>query len=81
MPLQWRLHVLGARLSELLGGRRIDFQEVDLFRLQGRQREVAVDALVSGAPLPLLVHGDRIVCAGAFEVDEIATAVTESASR
>ena len=77
MPLQWRLHVLGARLETLLG-RSVRFEEIDLYRLQDGQRNAVLDVLVTGAPLPVLLLGDRVVGMGEFDADAVAAMVAEA---
>jgi hypothetical protein len=74
MPLQWRLHVLGAKLEERIGC-AVRFEENELFRLEGGQRNAALDVLVTGAPLPILLLGDVVVGVGELDADAIGTAI------
>lgn len=74
MPLQWRLQVLEAQLQAGRAG-IIRFEESDLYALTGPQRNAALDALVGGAPLPLLIAGDRVIYSGPLEIDAVREAL------
>lgn len=76
MPLQWRLHVLEARLRERLAA-PVRFEEVELYRLEGPDRTAAIDAMVSGAELPLVIVRERVVCTGSPDAVAIETAIRE----
>lgn len=77
MPLQWRLHVLGAQLNERTG-RPIRVVETSLYHLAGTERGAAIDALSGGAELPLVIAGGRVVCTGALDVEAIASILPEA---
>lgn len=74
MPLQWRLHVLEVQLSERTA-HPIRVVETSLYHLTGTERGAAVDKLVGGAELPLVLVGDRVVCTGPFDIEIIASAL------
>lgn len=74
MPLQWRLHVLGAQLMDRFG-LTVMFEETELYRLDGARRNAALDVLVTGAPLPILMLGDRVISTGDLDADAIGDAI------
>jgi hypothetical protein len=76
MPLQWRLHVLEAQLKERTV-RPIRVAETSLYHLAGVERGAAIDALVGGATLPLVLVGDRVACTGSLDADAIEAAIRE----
>jgi hypothetical protein len=49
----------------------VRFVEADLFRLQGVQRTVAIDALTSGEALPFAILGDTVISTGKLDADAI----------
>ncbi len=76
MPLQWRLHVMEVQLNERVA-QPVLVVESGLYHLAGADRDVAIDALVGGAELPLVLVGDRVACAGSFDLDAIHAAICE----
>lgn len=76
MPLQWRLHVLEVQLNER-AVRPVCVVETSLYHLEGAERGAAVDALVRGAALPLVLVGDRVACTGSSDTDAICAAIRE----
>lgn len=77
MPLQWRLHVLEVQLNER-SAQPVLVVETSLYHLAGAERGAAIDALVGGAELPLVLVGDRVACSGALDVEAIASALPET---
>lgn len=77
MPLQWRLHVLGAQLNERTT-QPVRVVETSLYHLDGVERGAAIDALSSGAELPLVIADGRVVCTGALDVEAIAAALPQT---
>lgn len=77
MPLQWRLHVLGAQLNERTP-QPVRVVETSLYHLEGPERGAAIDALSGGAELPLVIAGGRVVCTGELDVEAIAAALPEA---
>ncbi|MDO8880564.1 MAG: hypothetical protein Q7W44_07180 [Coriobacteriia bacterium] len=76
MPLQWRLHVLEVQLKERIG-RPVRVVQRSLYHLAGTERTAAVDVLVSGAELPLVLVGDRVACTGSLDPDAVSAAIRE----
>lgn len=76
MPLQWRLHVLEVQLNER-APQPVVVAETSLYHLAGAERDAAIDALVGGAELPLVLVGDRVACTGSFDLDAIHAAIRE----
>ena len=54
------------------------FEETDLYQLNGMQRAAAINALVSGAALPFIIVGERVVCTGSLDLEVIAAALAQS---
>ena len=52
--------------------------ETSLYHLSGDERGAAIDALSSGAELPLVIAGGRVVCTGALDVEAIARVLPET---
>lgn len=76
MPLQWRLHVLEVQMNER-AAQPVLVVETSLYHLAGAERDAAIDALVGGAELPLVLVGDRVACTGSFDLDAVHAAIRE----
>jgi len=49
--------------------------EVDLYSLEGVDRDAALDAVVAGTPSPLVLIDGRLVCSGAVELSAVLDAL------
>jgi hypothetical protein len=56
----------------------VRFEETDLNQLSGLQRAAAINALVSGAALPFVIVGERVVCAGSLDLEVVAAALGQA---
>jgi hypothetical protein len=68
-------------LEDMLTGlvsRAVRIVEVDLYALDGAQRETVLDALVTGTESPFMLVGESIACAGPLDLDAIAGALREA---
>ena len=66
------------RLSRELAGRfgdgcRVD--TVDLYSLEGSERDEALDAVVAGEPSPFVLSNGHLVCTGGLDIDVIVASV------
>ncbi|MHB1135542.1 MAG: hypothetical protein ACYCXR_06915 [Coriobacteriia bacterium] len=52
--------------------------EMSLYHLAGAERGAAIDALSSGAELPLVIADGRVVCTGALDFEAIASALPQT---
>lgn len=77
MPLQWRLQVLEAQLSESLG-RSVRVIEADLFGLAGEARNSALDALTSGADMPFVIVHEQVVHTGELDLRSVVDTITRT---
>ena len=67
MPVSVQIERLQRELLSRLGD-GFSVLSSDLYSLEDRERDVALDALVAGAPSPFVLINGRLVCAGAVEV-------------
>jgi pyruvate/2-oxoglutarate/acetoin dehydrogenase E1 component len=66
------------RLTHMLEARQrggVSAEIVDLYSLEGVQRDLALDAVVAGVPSPLVFVGDRLVCTGSVDVASVLNAI------
>jgi hypothetical protein len=75
MPVEWRLQVLEARLSERFGsGFRIE--STDMYALPPDEQSVCVDAIVeTQGDLPIVLVNGAWACVGDIDTDAIVAAV------
>lgn len=74
LPVPVQIDRLERELSARLG-RGFAVYEVELQQLIGAPRDVAFDAVVAGKPSPFVIVGDRLICAGAIDVDAVLEAM------
>jgi uncharacterized membrane protein len=77
MPLQWRLQVLEAGLTQRLG-RPVQIVERDLFGLTGGARDRVLDAMTAGHDMPFVVVNDRVVHTGGLDVSSVSEAIARN---
>ena len=67
MPVSLQIERLKSGLAAHVGD-GFSVVEVDLYSLEGADRDAALDAVVAGTPSPFVLCGGRLVCAGAIEL-------------
>ena len=74
MPVSWQIERLERELVNRLGD-GFSVLNVNLYSLEGADRDAALDALAAGQASPfVLIHG-QLVCAGAIEVAAVLEAL------
>lgn len=53
------------------------FEETDVFRIDGFERDAVLEALAAGEELPIAVLGGRVCCSGGLDAEAIAAALSE----
>ena len=48
---------------------------VDLYSLEGPERDAALDAVVGGEPSPFVLVNGRVVCRGSVEIEPVLAAL------
>jgi hypothetical protein len=79
ISLQSLLQVLETRFTEGVG-HEVRIEEADLYALVGSERDAAIDALVAGRDLPIIIVAGEVSCAGDLDVARILDALTTEAA-
>ena len=84
MPVSRQIEDLERALRSRVGKGTM-VRNVDLYSLEGAERDAALDAVVAGEPSPFVLMGGRLVCTGVVDVnavfDALATGPTSTALR
>jgi hypothetical protein len=70
MPVSLQVERLKRDLAAHAGD-ALSVREVDLYSLEGADRDAALDAVVAGEPSPFVLIDGRLVCAGAIDSEAI----------
>lgn len=79
-PVSVQVENLNRELVARLGD-GFQAREVDLYSLEGAEREIALDALVAGEASPFVLVNERLVCTGTVGLSAVLDALgTRSAN-
>jgi len=80
LPVSVQIANARHHLAGLLG-EGFEIRVVDLYSLEGVDRDVALDAVVAGEPSPFVLANGRLVCSGAVDGAAIAKALMQGTAR
>ncbi|NTU71882.1 MAG: hypothetical protein HGB10_08720 [Coriobacteriia bacterium] len=75
MPVAMQIDRLQREIDAALGGGFV-VRNTDLYSLMGVERDLALDAVVTGVPSPFVLIEGQLVCTGAVEVPAVLSALS-----
>ena len=76
-PVSLQIENLQREISARLGD-GFEVQEVDLYSLEGVERDAALDAVVAGEPSPFVLVNGQLVCTGTVDRSAVLAALASS---